>query len=257
VECWLHHSVTAPPNTAPPYDDDYAAVRILEQIGQDRFGQGISYTWLVTPAGLVFEGHGVDRLGAHTAGRNSRARAICFIGNYETAVPTGPQLRSAAWLLQQGRRLGWLTSPRLTGGHRDVSSTACPGRNAYTAIGSINALAAGPPITDEEDDDVDWTARYTHRRTGYTTEFENWIGETNVAANYAAAAAARIEAKLDALANQLSDDEATLLAAIRADGEQIDVRQLAAALVPLLPPETTPQQVAQAVADEQARRLSN
>jgi hypothetical protein len=106
------------------------------------------------------------------------------------------------------------------------------------------------------EDDMDWSTRYTHRRTGYTTEFENWIGETNVAANAAAAIAARVEAKLDALAGKLSDDESVLLAAIRADAEETDVRALAEALAPLLPSDTDPTAFAEAVADALARRLA-
>jgi hypothetical protein len=151
-ECWLHHSVTPAPDPVPPFDEDFAAVRTLEQIGEDRFGGGISYTWLIAPSGLVFQGHSVNRQGAHTAGRNDRARAICFVGNYEVSVPTAMQIRSAAWLLQQAEAHGWLREARLNGGHRDVSSTACPGRHAYAAIAEINQLAAGPPITTEDND---------------------------------------------------------------------------------------------------------
>jgi hypothetical protein len=143
-EVWLHHSVTAAPDPAPPFADDDAAVRTLESIGQQRFGGGISYTFAITPSGRVYEGHGVDRRGAHTGGRNSISRAICLIGNYEAARPTPAMLDSVVELLREGAVRGWWTAPRLTGGHRDApgASTSCPGRFAHAAIPSINDRAA-------------------------------------------------------------------------------------------------------------------
>lgn len=151
TETWLHHSVTIAPDLVPPFTDDYAAIRTLEQIGEDRFGYGISYTWLITPAGLIFEGHRVDGVGTHTGGRNSRARAICLVGNYEDAEPTDEQITAAAWLLQHAHQRGWIDRPALDGGHRDLKATACPGIKAYRRIDDINRLAAGPPITEEDD----------------------------------------------------------------------------------------------------------
>lgn len=141
-ETWLHHSVTIAPDLVPPFDDDYAAVRRLEDIGQQRFGAGISYTFPITPAGLIFEGHSIGRRGTHTGGRNTRARAICFVGNYEANQPTDAQIEAAAWLLAHGFLAGWWKAADLTGGHRDVRSTSCPGRYAYAAMGRIDARAA-------------------------------------------------------------------------------------------------------------------
>lgn len=144
-ELWLHHSVTIAPDLVAPFDDDYAAVRRLEEIGHQRFGGGMSYTFPITPVGLVFEGHGVGRSGAHTLGRNHIARSFVFVGNYQDHPVTREQKVSAAWLLVHGRRQGWWTEARLSGGHRDAPGqdpTACPGDQAETAIDEINALAA-------------------------------------------------------------------------------------------------------------------
>lgn len=262
-ECWLHHSVTAAPDPVPPFDEDFAAVRTLEQIGEDRFGGGISYTWLITPSGLVFQGHSVNRQGAHTAGRNDRARAICFIGNYEISVPTAMQIRSAAWLLQQAQGLGWLRQARLSGGHRDVSSTACPGRFAYAAISEINQLAAGPPIR-EDDMALDPTERAWLEDILRRVQSMHIYGFRAFNPDEAPPPSWRVggnlaflEEKLNAAVAELRDDEAKVIAAIRdLQLGQVDVAALARALVPLLPPETTPEQIARAVADEQARRMA-
>lgn len=140
-QVWLHHSVTIAPNVVPPFDDDYAAIRAIEQIGQDRFGWGISYTFLITPSGLVFEGHRVNGVGTHTANRNSTARGICLVGNYDLYAMTASQEYSLAALLSHGYMQGWWDEPKLDGGHRDLSSTACPGQMAYNRISIVNETA--------------------------------------------------------------------------------------------------------------------
>lgn len=158
TEAWLHHTVTIAPDLVPPFTDDFAAIRQLERIGEQRFGVGISYTWCITPVGLVFEGHGVDRRGAHTRGHNTKGRALAFVGNYEVDVPTDAMIDAAGWLLAHAFLAGWLAASRLSGGHRDVSGTTCPGRHAYAAMDRIDALAAAyarsaaelPPVALEE-----------------------------------------------------------------------------------------------------------
>lgn len=142
TELWLHHSVTIAPDLVPPFDDEHRAMRTLEQIGQDRFGGGISYTFAVMPNGRVYEGHGVDREGAHTAGHNSAGRGIVLVGNYDSIAPSAAMLNGVAELLAHGKRVGWWTAAELDGGHRDTKATACPGGAAYRLIPEINRRAA-------------------------------------------------------------------------------------------------------------------
>jgi hypothetical protein len=140
-ETWLHHSVTIAPDLLPPFDDDHAAVRALEKIGEQRFKRGISYTFLVTPAGLIFEGHSIDRVGSHTAGHNTVGAGICLIGNYDADAPPEPMLDAVGWLLAHGYFNGWWDAVPLDGGHRDTKPTACPGRFAYAELQNINGRA--------------------------------------------------------------------------------------------------------------------
>lgn len=67
--------------------------------------------------------------------------------------------------------------------------------------------------------------------------------------NKLAATLVRVETKLDALTGALTDDQAAVLAAIKAQptGGQVDVPALAKALAPMLPPDATPDQIATAV----------
>jgi hypothetical protein len=156
---WLHHSVTSAGGPGSSLAVDTLSVRQLEAIGETRFGKGISYTFAVTPSGRVFEGHSVDRKGAHTGGDNTHSRAIVLVGNMEVERNlTGLALGAVAELLVFGHARGWWRTPALTGGHRDAptASTACPGRYAYAAIAGVNLaarrLAAGQTTTQSGDE---------------------------------------------------------------------------------------------------------
>ena len=137
------------PDLVFPFDDEYAAMRTLEDIGQQRFGGGISYTWAAMPSGRIYQGHSVSRRGAHTKGRNTIARAVVLVGNYENRVTTDAQREAVANLLRHAHQRGWIKQARLNGGHQEApgAMTACPGRHGMAAIDHINTLAVS-----EEDD---------------------------------------------------------------------------------------------------------
>jgi hypothetical protein len=143
-EVWLHHSVTVAPDLVAPFDDEDQAMRTLERIGEQRFGRGISYTFAVMPTGRVFEGHSVEREGAHTKGRNDLARAVVLVGNYDVDKPTPEMVESVAQLLVDGKARGWWKAAKLNGGHKQApgAATACPGRHGMAVVDAINARAA-------------------------------------------------------------------------------------------------------------------
>lgn len=167
-ELWLHHSVTAAPPVTATFAQDASAVRQLEQIGQDRFGGGISYSFVIAPSGRAFLGHSVNRKGAHTAGRNSIARAICLIGNYDVDRPSDAQIAATAALVAAGASAGWWQRAALDGGHRDApgASTACPGQFAYALIPVINSRALAP----QEEADMDTQQDARLRRVEHALE---------------------------------------------------------------------------------------
>lgn len=148
---YAHHSVTKSAGPSATLAQDIATVKAIEAIGQQRFGGGISYTFLVTQAGRVFEGHSIGRVGAHTGGRNSTSAGICFVGNYENDQVTVAQRNAVVALLKHGRAKGWWARAAFTGGHRDVKSTACPGKNVYAQLANFSALAqSAKPTTVEQ-----------------------------------------------------------------------------------------------------------
>lgn len=153
LEVYVHHSVTVAPDLLPPFTDDYAAVRTLERIGEDRFGRGISYQFPITPAGLIFEGVSIDRVGAAISNYNTPSANIVWVGNYDLAAPPRPMLEATDWLLHHGVTMGWWRSPKVDGGHRDApgAQTACPGRYAHALLDDLNRgeyHAEGPVLVD-------------------------------------------------------------------------------------------------------------
>lgn len=142
LEVWLHHSVTTHLGANATVDQEIAELRRIEDIGQQRFGGGISYTFLPFPSGRIYAGLNIDRVGAHTKGHNTKGASICLPGNYQTTKPTEQQERAVAALLRLGVENKWWPAAKLTGGHRDVAATACPGNQAYPRIPAINKAAS-------------------------------------------------------------------------------------------------------------------
>lgn len=137
-QVFAHHSVTTQLPASATVEQERAEMRKIESIGESRFGTGISYNVLVFPSGRAYQGVSFNRRGTHTGGMNSTVRSICFAGNYDTARPTPAQLATAAAIYHEGQGKWWVSSAPLHG-HRDVKSTACPGRYVYEQLAAIKA----------------------------------------------------------------------------------------------------------------------
>lgn len=146
LETYLHHTVTAHLSEGATVAQEMAQMRHIEQIGQSRFGAGISYTFIIFPSGRVYQGASISRVSYHSgAGRNTRGAGICLAGNYDTNRVGTRAATALADLLSHGVARGWWKSNRLTSGHRDFKATACPGRYAYPLVKSTNAGATPKP----------------------------------------------------------------------------------------------------------------
>lgn len=126
-------------------------MRIIEDVGLERFEQ-FSYSFVIHPDGTILEGCG-DRVGAHTAKRNSTAFGFCLGGNYQSREVDVRQVNSVRWLITELQNRNLL---RLgvypTAGHRDLASTACPGDRAYALLDAMRVPWTEPimPTTLEE-----------------------------------------------------------------------------------------------------------
>lgn len=152
LEVFAHHTVTAQLSPDASVEDERAQMRSIEATGHSRFATpqapnfGISYNVLIFPSGRAHQGVSFNRRGAHTDGRNSTVRSICFVGNYEEHEPTAAQLATAAAIYAEGKGKWWVPTAPLRG-HRDLKPTACPGKHVYAQLPAIRA----GHITPEDD----------------------------------------------------------------------------------------------------------
>lgn len=137
---FLHHSAGAHRGAA--------GVRQIQSFHMDtRNYADIAYSFLIDGETLtIYEGRGAGVQGGHTRGHNSTSHAVCVMGNYETTAPTNALIDRIRQLVAHGHTQGWWPA-QLTGGHRDVGSTACPGQHLYDAIPQINTPAEGPDVS--------------------------------------------------------------------------------------------------------------
>lgn len=149
-EVWTHHTVMTHLSPNATVAQEMAEMRRIERVGQDRFGRGISYNFVIFPSGRIYMGLGASRIGAHTGGRNSISLSVAFAGNYETNRPTSAALATYELLLRDFHKEGIIAAPRTNGGHRDApghSANACAGRHLQAQLGNVNARAGRPAAT--------------------------------------------------------------------------------------------------------------
>ena len=114
----IHHSAVAP-SVGPEGIAKYHVKRLD--------WPGIGYHYLVGEDGTLFQGNALTTVSYHAANMNTRSAGVCFLGNFNQAVPPAAQLRSGAhlvaWLLQE------LDLSRETvKGHKEYMGTVCPGK---------------------------------------------------------------------------------------------------------------------------------
>ena len=151
---FIHHTVNA---------NNYSSAQVPSLLRgiyayhtQSRGWRDIGYNYLVDRFGRIWEGRyggvGSPVVGAHTLGYNEVSFAMSAIGNFDIAAPPQAVLnayaRLFAWKLSlyniaaDASRVyvknRWLPA---INGHRDVGSTACPGRYLYAKLPTVRTLA--------------------------------------------------------------------------------------------------------------------
>nr|WCL16198.1 peptidoglycan recognition protein 3 [Mytilus coruscus] len=105
----------------------------------------IGYSFLVGEDGKIYEGRGWDKVGAHTSGYNSRGLAASFMGNFATRAPSSAALNAVKKLIQCGISKGKVSQSYALFGHRDVSTSTCPGTALYNVIKTWARFKAHSP----------------------------------------------------------------------------------------------------------------
>ncbi|XP_049879190.1 peptidoglycan-recognition protein LB-like [Pectinophora gossypiella] len=111
------------------------AMRSMQNTHQNVNGWvDIGYNFAVGSDGLVYEGRGWNRVGAHAAPHNSNSIGIVLIGHWVSATPPALQLQTTQRLIALGVRLGFIRPQYSLIGHRQVSATECPGQALFNQI---------------------------------------------------------------------------------------------------------------------------
>lgn len=134
----IHH-------TGNPTDDDLSAAEINAS-HKARGWSCIGYHYVIRKDGTVEQGRPHWTIGAHAYGHNSHTIGIHMCGNFEIGEPTVAQIESLALLLANlCTDYGLMIDRDTIVGHRELMSTACPGRNLFaqmdTIVGKANFYA--------------------------------------------------------------------------------------------------------------------
>ncbi|XP_043270911.1 peptidoglycan-recognition protein SC2-like [Venturia canescens] len=130
----VHHSATDGCTSQAVCE---ARVRSFQNYHMDtKHWDDIGYNFLVGEDGNVYEGRGWDVRGAHSKDYNGKSIGICVIGTFEEREPQPAAIKSTKDLIAYGVSLGEINSSYVLYGHRQTSSTLCPGTTFYESLKS-------------------------------------------------------------------------------------------------------------------------
>ena len=101
---------------------------------------GIGYHFVVRKNGSIERGRPEDTVGAHAVNNNSDSIGICFEGNFETETMPEAQKEAGKELVAYLKQKYGISTVQK---HKDVASTACPGKN-FPFDEIVNGQASAP-----------------------------------------------------------------------------------------------------------------
>jgi len=143
----VHHSVSGTGSNAA---GAMALIRGFQRLHQSNGWGDIGYNFLIDAWGNIYEGRGLNAIGAHAGNHNTLNLGVCYIGDGRTGeMPDAAKqaFRNLyAWANgQTGKTLTCLV-------HSDLNSTACPGpfiRN-WVKSGALTGSGITPASTPTE-----------------------------------------------------------------------------------------------------------
>ena len=168
---FLHHTVTT--NNYTPEQAAQQVRNLYSYFVKGLKYSDMAYNFIVDRFGRLYEGRagGMDQavVGGHTAGFNQDTFAVSALGNFQTAAPPPEQMNAIddavaslfAWKLGLNHRdpngttplvsdssagtskykAGQVATAMVIGGHKDIGSTACPGKFLEPQLPAIRAAA--------------------------------------------------------------------------------------------------------------------
>ena len=118
------------------------SVEAVHNVHKAKGWSGIGYHFYVRKDGKIYRGRPEYAIGAHASGSNYNSLGICAEGNFENETMSDAQKNSIIELVNYLKsKYGISVVQR----HRDVGSTACPGKNyPYSAI--VNGQTSVPNV---------------------------------------------------------------------------------------------------------------
>ncbi|SEI94223.1 N-acetylmuramoyl-L-alanine amidase [Propionispira arboris] len=118
-------------------DRDVSAAEV-HQWHLDNGWAGIGYHYIIRKNGTIERGRPQNVIGAHCYHYNRTSIGINLVGDFEKSKPTEEQIQSALELTTFLCKTYNLSPTNKTIlGHRDLSSTLCPGKNLYAQLGAF------------------------------------------------------------------------------------------------------------------------
>ena len=102
------------------------SVEAVHNVHKAKGWSGIGYHFYVRKDGKIYRGRPEWAIGAHASGSNYNSIGICAEGNFETDKMPDAQKNALKWLVAYIKDKYKINTVQR---HRDVGSTACPGRN--------------------------------------------------------------------------------------------------------------------------------
>lgn len=104
----------------------------------------ISYNFLISGDGTIYEGVGFNKIGFHTLNYNEDSLGIALIGTFQDIKPPERMLSALNQLIDCALDENYLDLNYLLHGHRDARCTICPGNEAYNVIKRMDRFSPGP-----------------------------------------------------------------------------------------------------------------
>lgn len=134
----VHHS------THQGIQDGEQALRVLYNSHLNaRDWPGITYHFFVPKSGQVYQINDLNDLTYTVLNKNNNSLSVCFDGNFEVEEPTMGQLEALEFLLRKYSRYELHA-------HRDLTPTACCGRNLYRYLQEFKKLNYIPKLMLEQ-----------------------------------------------------------------------------------------------------------
>ncbi|MFK7760328.1 MAG: peptidoglycan recognition family protein [Phycisphaerales bacterium] len=144
----VHHDAISPLPSGGYAD----SVRRLTSIRRGHLGNrwaDIGYHYAIDPAGRAWQARPLIYQGAHVKDNNSGNIGIVVFGNYERSKPTSKALDTLNRLIaHEMRRFSVPLSGVYT--HRELRSTACPGRNLQAQMNVLRSPRGALAMIDQQ-----------------------------------------------------------------------------------------------------------